>query len=65
MQEFSKRVLTIPQFCGMYGISRSKFYVMRDAGCCPPLIRLGRQVFIHVDDAEAWVLSFRKPGRAA
>ena len=57
-----KRMLSVDEFCHRYGIGRTKAYAEMAAGrlaYCPHGNRL-----IHIDDAEAWALSTRKPRTA-
>jgi hypothetical protein len=51
------RAYSIPQFCTVYGISRSKCYVEIGAKRLP-IRKIGRTVLIAVEDAEAWFASF-------
>lgn len=54
-----KRVLTISQFCHAYSVKRSKAYLLWSEGLGPQIIRIGRRVYIAVDDAEEWVAAHR------
>jgi len=54
-----KRLLTVKEFCHRYGISRSKFFLLLQENLARPIIRIGRRVYIAVDDAEAWVATHR------
>jgi predicted DNA-binding transcriptional regulator AlpA len=54
-----KRLLKLPEFCEIYNQTRSKLYEMIAAGCGPKLTRIGRRVYVAVDDAEVWIAQFR------
>lgn len=47
------RLMTIPQFCGEYEVSRSTAYRLRDSGAVPH-VKIGRAVRIRREDAERW-----------
>ena len=47
------RLMTIPQFCDEYEVSRSTCYRLRDSGALPH-VKIGRAVRIRREDAEHW-----------
>jgi len=51
-------LITIPQFCDEYGVSRSTYYRLRDRGelAC---VKIGRAVRIRREDAERWYESLQ------
>ena len=56
---------SIDQFCKLHGISRAKFYVMRDEGDGPTLMYVGTRVLISCEAAEQWRRRMeRKSGEA-
>ena len=54
----ASRLLTIPQFCGEFEVSRSTAYRLRDSGEVPH-VKIGRAVRIRREDAERWYESLR------
>ena len=49
-----RRVFTIDEFCDAWHLSRSFYYRLRKTGRGPQEIRVGRKIFITVEDARAW-----------
>ncbi len=45
---------SIEQFCHLHGISRAKFYELRDEGEGPTLMHVGTRVLISREAAEQW-----------
>ncbi|MAZ75667.1 MAG: transcriptional regulator [Micavibrio sp.] len=48
------KVLTINQFCKLYGFTRSYFYKLKDQGKAPQTYNMGKRVYISVESAEKW-----------
>jgi hypothetical protein len=53
-----KRNFTIPEFCEVYGPSRSGTYEMFAAGVIKP-VKIGRRTFIPADEAERWLATLQ------
>jgi hypothetical protein len=54
----SKNVYTIDEFCAAFGISRSFYHTLREAGKGPHEMRLSRKrILIRYDDAQSWALA--------
>ena len=54
-------VLTICEFCQRYRISRAKLYnCWSSPSCGPKRTRVGRRVYIRLQDAEEWLLGHRE-----
>lgn len=49
-------LMTIPNFCDEYCVSRSTAYRLRDSGLVPH-VHIGRAVRIRREDAESWYAS--------
>lgn len=45
---------SVSEFCQRHGISRSKFYQLRNQGDAPVIFRVGAKPLISVEAAEAW-----------
>ena len=52
-------LITISQFCGEYGVSRSTAYRLRDRGDVPH-VKIGRATRIRREDAERWYQSLEE-----
>lgn len=52
------KLMTIPQFCDEYEVSRSTCYRLRDSGQVPH-VKIGRAVRIRAEDAQRWYDSLR------
>jgi hypothetical protein len=46
--------LTIQEFCKSHRISMSYFYLLRDRGLAPKVMRLGRRILITKESAAEW-----------
>lgn len=53
-----KRLLTIREFCQLYGRSRSRTYELLRSGDLPG-VKEGRSTLIPLDAAEAWARSLK------
>jgi len=49
-----KLALSIEEFCRSHGISRAKFYLLRDEGRAPRLMKIGTRTLISVEAAAEW-----------
>jgi hypothetical protein len=54
---------SIDQFCKLHGISRAKFYEMRDQDEAPVLMHVGTRILISREAAEAWRRSMERNGQ--
>ena len=45
---------TISEFCKSHRISMSYFYLLRDRGLAPKVMRLGRRILITKESAAEW-----------
>lgn len=49
-------LISSKELCGRLGISRAKFYSLRDTGQLgPELIRLGRSIRFRSDEVDGWI----------
>ena len=55
-----KRLLPLKIFLRRYSQSRANFYLLVDVGAAPRLTRIGKRIYVHVDDAEAWAIAHRQ-----
>ena len=55
MEKVEKILLSIPEFCAAYGISRSCLYNMMADGRAPKSVKIGKKRLISVAAAEAWL----------
>ncbi|HHH43257.1 MAG TPA: DNA-binding protein [Gammaproteobacteria bacterium] len=51
----ANEVLSVAQFCNLYGISRALFYRLRNEGRAPRVFKVGRRVLITRAEADAWL----------
>lgn len=57
-----RRAMTVQEFTGAYGISRSTFYRLQETGEGPSTMRVGRRVLIPMEAIEAWEQTCRQTG---
>ena len=55
-----KRMISVAEFCHLYGIGKSLAYAEMTSGHLR-FCKIGRSRRIRVDDAEAWSISTRQP----
>lgn len=46
--------MTLRVFCKRHSISRSMFYLLKDAGQAPRIMRVGRKILITQEAAAEW-----------
>jgi predicted DNA-binding transcriptional regulator AlpA len=51
----AKAALSVPEFCGAYGISPTLYQTMKANHIGPREFRIGRRILISVDAAREWV----------
>jgi Helix-turn-helix domain len=56
----SRRMLSVAEFCNRYGIGKTMAYAEMRAGRLR-YCQHGKRRLIHVEDAEGWAVSTRKP----
>ena len=49
-----KQSFSIQEFCKLHDISRSLFYVLREKGEAPRVMKVGRRTLISVEAAAEW-----------
>jgi predicted DNA-binding transcriptional regulator AlpA len=49
-----KQSFSIREFCKLHDISRSLFYVLREKGEAPRVMKVGRRTLISVEAAAEW-----------
>jgi predicted DNA-binding transcriptional regulator AlpA len=49
-----QQAFSIPEFCSQHGISRSYYFLLRQAGQAPRELRVGRRVLISREAAADW-----------
>ena len=49
-----KQSFSIKEFCELHAISRSFFYVLREKGEAPRLMKVGRRTLISAEAAAEW-----------
>lgn len=49
-----KQSFSIKEFCELHAISRSFFYVLREKGKAPRLMKVGRRTLISAEAAAEW-----------
>ncbi|WP_347258524.1 hypothetical protein [Methylocaldum sp.] len=49
-----KAAITVPEFCAIHSISRSKFYELQRLGLGPAIFKVGRKPLISSDAAAVW-----------
>ena len=64
MENSSKSMMTVPEFCRDNAISRSLFYKLRQRNIGPDVIKLGRRTLISAEAAQEWRRRMQKLSRA-
>ena len=54
MLTIQNQTYTIEQFCKVYNISRSKFYLLLNANAAPRIMKVGRRTLISLEAADQW-----------
>lgn len=54
MSNLDLKLMSIPEFCKSYGISRSMFYILKKRGHAPRTIKLGKRRLVSQKSAESW-----------
>lgn len=55
----TKQLLTVRQFCDLYGIGRTTFYAEVKQGRIP-ILKIGKATRVAREDAEKWVENLRE-----
>ncbi|GAA0477516.1 hypothetical protein GCM10009096_19260 [Parasphingorhabdus litoris] len=55
----TKKLLTVRQFCYLYGIGRTTFYAEVKQGRIP-ILKIGKATRVAREDAEKWVENLRE-----
>jgi hypothetical protein len=61
--EIERQAYSVAAFCTAFGIARSTFYRLLQAGGGPTICHVGRRTLISVEAAEEWRRRMEQPER--